>query len=59
MDSIDQYFRLGNNLKQRDVIAVRKTGSGLVKVLYPYGEFTKEGLEEILEYALVGRRVKE
>lgn len=24
-DSIDKYFILGNNLKQRDVIAVRKT----------------------------------
>ena len=59
-DSIDKYFRLGNNLNQRDVIAVRKTFSGLVKVLYPDGEFTKEELEEILEYALVGRRrVKE
>ena len=59
-DSIDKYFRLGNNLNQRDVIAVRKTVSGLVKVLYPDGEFTKEELEEILEYALVGRRrVKE
>lgn len=59
-DSIDKYFRLGNNLNQRDVIAVRKTVSGLVKLLYPNGEYTKEELEEILSYALVGRRrVKE
>ena len=59
-DSLDKYFKLGNNLNQRDVIAVRKTVSGLVKLLYPNGEFIKEDLEEILKYALVGRRrVKE
>lgn len=59
-DAIDKYFRLGNNLNQRDVIAVRKTVSGLIKIIYPHGEFEKEDLEEILRYALVGRRrVKE
>lgn len=59
-DSLDRYFKLGNNLNQRDVIAVRKTVSGLVKLLYPNGEYSKEDLEEILKYALVGRRrVKE
>ena len=59
-DAIDKYFKLGNNLNQRDVIAVRKTVSGLVKLIYPDGEFTKEDIEEILKYALVGRRrVKE
>lgn len=59
-DAIDKYFNFGNNLNQRDVIAVRKTVSGLVKLLYPNEEFTKEELEEILQYALEGRRrVKE
>ncbi len=59
-DVIDKFFRLGNNLNQRDVIAVRKTVSGLVKLLYPHGEYSKEDIEEILRYALVGRRrVKE
>ena len=59
-DAIDKYFKLGNNLNQRDVIAVRKTVSGLIKLIYPNGEFTKEDVEEILKYALVGRRrVKE
>ncbi len=59
-DSLDKYFKLGNNLNQRDVIAVRKTVSGLVKLLFPNGEYSKEELEEILAYALVGRRrVKE
>lgn len=59
-DAADKYFRFGNNLNQRDVIAVRKTVSGLTKLLYPHGEFSKEDIEEILRYALVGRRrVKE
>lgn len=59
-DAIDKFFKLGNNLNQRDVIAVRRTVSGFVKLLYPHGEYTKEDIEEILKYALVGRRrVKE
>ncbi len=59
-DIVDRYFKLGNNLNQRDVIAVRKTVSGLIKLLYPNGDFSKEELREILEYALIGRRrVKE
>lgn len=59
-DAIDKFFKLGNNLNQRDVIAVRKTVSGLVKLLYPHGEYSKDDIEEILRYALVGRRrVKE
>jgi len=59
-DAIDQYFKLGNNLNQRDVIAVRKTVSGLIKLLYPHGLFEKEDVRECLEYALqVRRRVKE
>jgi ATP-dependent Lon protease len=59
-DALDRYFKLGNNLNQRDVIAVRKTVSGLVKLIYPNGEFSKDDIEEILRYALVGRRrVKE
>lgn len=59
-DAIDKYFKLGNNLNQRDVIAVRKTVSGFIKLIYPDGEYSKEDLEEILKYALVGRRrVKE
>ncbi|WP_341299719.1 protease Lon-related BREX system protein BrxL [Lysinibacillus sp. FSL H8-0500] len=59
-DAIDQYFKLGNNLNQRDVIGVRKTVSGLLKLLYPHGEFSKEAVEQVLQYALEGRRrVKE
>jgi len=59
-DVIDRYFKLGKNLNQRDTIAVRKMVGGLVKLIYPDGEFTKEELEEIIRFALeMRRRVKE
>lgn len=59
-DALDEYFRLGKNLNQRDTIAVRKMVGGLVKILYPDGVYTKEQLEEILKLALeMRRRVKE
>jgi len=59
-DVIFKYFSFGNNLNQRDVIAVKKTFSGLAKLIYPDENISKEDAQEILEYALVGRRrVKE
>lgn len=59
-DAIEKYFRLGKNLNQRDTIAVRKMVGGLIKIVYPDGEFTKEQLEEIIQIALeMRRRVKE
>ena len=59
-DALDKHFALGNNLNQRDVIAVRKSVSGLLKLLYPNGDFGKEKIEKCLEYALeLRRRVKE
>ena len=59
-DALDKYFRLGSNLNQRDTIAVRKMVDGLLKLIYPDGEFTKEQLGEILKLALeMRRRVKE
>jgi ATP-dependent Lon protease len=57
---IDRYFSMGAHLNARDRKAVRKTVSGLMKILFPHGEVTQEELSEILELALEGRRrVKE
>jgi len=59
-DALDRYFSLGSHLNQRDVRAVRKTVSGLIKLLHPDGAFTRDELLEYLELALEGRRrVKE
>ena len=56
----DKYFKLGNNLNQRDTIAVRKMISGFIKLLYPDGEVSKEEVREIVEISLeLRRRVKE
>ena len=59
-DALDRYFSLGRDLNQRDTIAVRKTVSALIKLVYPDGIFTKEEVEEILIRALeYRRRIKE
>jgi ATP-dependent Lon protease len=55
-DAIERYFKLGNNLNQRDTIAVRRTVSGLLKLLYPRGDYDKDAVRRCLEYALEGRR---
>ncbi len=57
---IDHHFALGGHLNARDRKAVRRTVSGLMKVLHPHGQVSREDLEEILELAIEGRRrVKE
>ena len=59
-DAYAHHYRLGNNLNQRDVIAVKKTVSGMIKLIHPDGKFDKESVEEILRFALeMRRRVKE
>ena len=59
-DAIDKFFKLGNNLNQRDVIAVRRTVSGLLKLMHPDGAYGKEDVRVCLSYAMeVRRRVKE
>ncbi len=57
---IDRHFSMGTHLNARDVKAVRKTVSGLVKLIHPHGEVTKDELSDLVELALEGRRrVKE
>jgi len=57
---IDHHFSLGAHLNARDRKAVRRTVSGMVKVLHPNGKVSREDLGVLLELALEGRRrVKE
>lgn len=57
---IDDYFRLNNDFNRRDEIGVRKTFSGLAKLVFPDGQMGKEDVRMLLEYAIEGRRrVKE
>jgi ATP-dependent Lon protease len=58
--AIDEDFALGSHLSARDEKAVRKTVSGLLKILHPHGQWTHGELREYLEFAMEGRRrVKE
>ncbi|WP_419930863.1 protease Lon-related BREX system protein BrxL [Candidatus Poriferisodalis sp.] len=58
--AIDTDFSLGSHLAARDEKAVRKTVSGLLKILHPHGKWSHGELREYLEFALEGRRrVKE
>lgn len=58
--AFDNDFTLGSHLAQRDEKAVRKTVSGLLKILHPHGEWSHGELREYLEFAMEGRRrVKE
>lgn len=54
--AIDKWFKLGNNLNQRDTIAVRRTTSCLLKLVCPNGEYTKDSVRKCMEYALKARR---
>jgi ATP-dependent Lon protease len=59
-DYAERYFRFGTHLGGRDQKAVRKTVSGLVKLLHPDGEVERAEIEEYLSYAFeMRRRVKE
>lgn len=56
----DKYFEFGKSLDKRDGDAVRKTVSGLIKLIHPDEDYTKEDVAEYLSIALeVRRRVKE
>lgn len=57
---IDRYFRLNSDFNKRDEIGVRKTFSGLAKLLFPDQKMEKEDVRWLLEYSIEGRRrVKE
>lgn len=57
---LDTYFRLNNKFNKRDEIAVRKTMSGLIKLIFPDENVTEDEMRRLLQYAIEGRRrVKE
>lgn len=59
-ERVDRYFDFGSHLNTRDVKAVRKTVSGLLKLIHPSGECSREEMAEYVSLALEGRRrVKE
>lgn len=59
-DRYQQHFTLGSDISTRDRDGIHKTFSGLMKLLYPHEEATAAEIEEILRFAIEGRkRVKD
>lgn len=57
---VNARLKKGDNIEGRDNRALQKTISGFIKLLFPTGEPTDEEFDEIVEYAIEGRRrVKE
>jgi ATP-dependent Lon protease len=59
-DAYDRWFSFGSHVGQRDRKAAVRTVSGLLKLIHPDGECSKDEMEEYLSFALeLRRRVKE
>lgn len=57
---MDRFIELDGSLTTRDKTAIRKSFSGLAKLLYPHKEMTEAEVIELLEFAVEGRkRVKD
>lgn len=55
-----EYFTLGDDISTRDRDGIHKTFSGLMKLIHPTGEATADEIEELLRFAVEGRkRVKD
>lgn len=52
----DRHFTMGSHLVTRDRKAVKKTVSGLMKIIHPHGEATQDEIAELLEFAMVRPR---
>ncbi|WP_425423029.1 BREX system Lon protease-like protein BrxL [Phaeodactylibacter xiamenensis] len=55
-NAYNTYFKLDDTITTRDRVAIQKTFSGLMKVLYPHQSCTKEEVRALLEFAIESRR---
>lgn len=51
-----KYFELHSDISTRDKDAILKTFSGLMKILFPNQDATKEEIEAVLKFAIEGRK---
>ena len=57
---LKEYALFDGSLSERDHLAIRKTFSGMIKLLYPDGRYTTEEAFEIIDFAAESRkRVKD
>lgn len=52
----EEHFELSDSLSTRDKVSVRKTFSGLMKIIFPHQKSTKEEIQELLVFAMEGRK---
>ncbi|MDV8002807.1 BREX system Lon protease-like protein BrxL [Rhodococcus sp. IEGM 1408] len=55
-DKYEEYFTLDNSISTRDQDGIRKTFSGLMKLVHPTGQATEEEVRALLEFAIEGRK---
>ncbi len=59
-DRYTEHFSLSSDISTRDRDGINKTFSGLMKILFPQGGASKDEIEELLKFAIEGRkRVKD
>ena len=59
-DRYQEHFTLSSDISTRDRDGIHKTFSGLMKILFPHGGASKDEVEELLRFAIEGRkRVKD
>ena len=59
-DRYQKHFTLSSDISTRDRDGIHKTFSGLMKILFPHGGASKDEVEELLRFAIEGRkRVKD
>lgn len=59
-DKLKDYAKFDGSLSERDHLAIRKTFSGMVKLLYPDGNMTDQEAYELIDFAVESRkRVKD
>lgn len=57
---LKDYAKFDGSLSERDHLAIRKTFSGMMKLIYPNGNMTEEEAKELIDFAAEGRkRVKD
>lgn len=57
---LNDYAKFDGSLSERDHLAIRKTFSGMMKLIYPDGNITDEEAKELIDFAAEGRkRVKD
>ncbi len=59
-DRYRQHFSLSDDISTRDRDGIHKTFSGLMKIIFPNGEASKDEVAELLKFSIEGRkRVKD